>query len=151
VQALNWLETDLTVLTALPGGDHPRVEVDLSPPARLEAQVVAEQVDQRFRELLSAPSSSWGVAYVLRGSRLGGAVLAPLVSDATGLPAGTGTAYLRSAGDEPGRDWVDFRRRLDVLDLSFEQIDLASDAARWTFARVGSELAAGRQRHERSR
>ena len=32
-----------------------------------------------LRGLLARPSSSWGLAYVLRGSRLGGGVLAPLV------------------------------------------------------------------------
>lgn len=150
-EALNWLGTDLTDLATFPGGDDPRAVVDFSRSVRPDARMAGEAVDVRFAELLAAPSSSWGMAYVLRGSRLGGSVLAPLVSDSTGLPVGTGTAFLRSAGTDPGREWVAFRRRLDVLDFSSEETDVAVDAARWTFARVGVELSGRHQRNGLSR
>ena len=121
-QALEWIAADLTDLAvhgAASGG----------------------QPAGGFAGLLERPGSTWGVAYVLRGSRLGGAVLAPIVSASVGLRAGVATSFLRSAGTDPGREWVAFRRRLDAHQLAPEQMAVAIDAARWTYARVGAELS----------
>jgi heme oxygenase len=61
--------------------------------------------------LLGSPAGVWAVSYVLRGSRVGGAVLAPLITERFRLPEGTAVAYL---GDpDTARAWAAFRRRLD--------------------------------------
>ncbi len=60
-------------------------------------------------------------------------MLAPRVRAALTLPDGVGTRFLSSAGSRPGREWTDFRRRLDGLELSGAEFDGAVGAARWTF------------------
>ena len=90
-------------------------------------------------DLLVDPAAAWGVSYVLHGSRLGGAVLAPRVDAALVPFTGAGSAFLRTAGADPGREWVAFRRRLDA---SGARRSDAVTAARWTFGWVCSVLAA---------
>ena len=94
--------------------------------------------EQGLRDLLVDPASAWGVAYVLRGSRLGGAVLAPRVDAALVPLTGVGSAFLGTAGADPGREWVAFRHRLDA---SGAHLSDAVTAAQWTFRWVGSVLA----------
>jgi hypothetical protein len=58
------------------------------------------------------------------------AVLAPRVGAALALQDGCGTKFLRSAGTEPGREWVDFRRRLDGMEVSSSLLAVNVDAAK---------------------
>jgi len=132
-QALGWLNADLADLRAKP--DRPETEIDA-------AIRVGAAGGSRLRCLLEHQSGSWGVAYVLRGSRLGGTVLAPLVRAALGLRGDCGTRFLASSGTDPGREWVSFRRRLDSVDLPPPELAAAVDAARWTFRWVGAGTAA---------
>jgi len=90
-------------------------------------------------ELLVDPAAAWGIAYVLRGSRLGGAVLAPRVDAALAPLTGAGSAFLGTAGADPGREWVAFRRRLNASGARRSE---AVTAARWTFSWVLGLLAA---------
>ncbi|MEO5900291.1 MAG: biliverdin-producing heme oxygenase [Ilumatobacteraceae bacterium] len=91
--------------------------------------------------LLLQPAGGWGVAYVLRGSRLGGGVLAPQISSALSLPDGVGTRFLESVGTDAGRDWAAFKLRLDHAQLTDNELESATDAARWTFRWVGDVIA----------
>jgi heme oxygenase len=129
VQARRWIRSDLASI-----GGHRASDLDV---------VQRAEDSTHLANLLAVPADSWGVAYVLRGSRLGGTVLAVRVSAALGLPPDCGTKFLASAGTEPGRDWVAFRRRLDGLDLSPAELGGAVDAARWTFGWVGAVTVGG--------
>ena len=91
--------------------------------------------------LLTQPAGGWGVAYVLRGSRLGGGVLAPRISAALSLPDGVGTRFLESVGTEAGREWAAFKLRLDRAELTDDELASAAGAARWTFRWVGATIA----------
>lgn len=126
-QALGWLAADLAELAPAAGLVPPR----RAPPG--DALVLG-----RF---LAHPSSSWGVAYVLRGSRLGAGVLAPLVRGALELPGDCGTRFFASRGTNPGREWVSFRRRLDAVELPAVNMTATVAAARWTFRWVGVTTA----------
>jgi len=128
VEALDWLATDLA---------------DLAPAAEAVPPQRTGQGDAWvLREYLADPSASWGIAYVLRGSRLGGGVLAPFVRTALDLPDGCGTRFLASQGTDPRREWVSFRRRLDAANLPPAGFTAAVDSARWTFRWVGAAMAA---------
>ena len=123
-QALDWLAADLADLAATAGAASPHG---------------ATPEDARMlRRFLDRASMTWGVAYVLRGSRLGGRVLAPLVRDALQLSGDGGTHFLASRGTDPGREWVSFRRRLDAVALTATELTEAVEAARWTFRWVGA-------------
>jgi heme oxygenase len=61
--------------------------------------------------LLDTPAGVWAVSYILRGSRVGGTVLAPLIAERLRLPEGMSAGYFGDA--DAGRAWVTFRRRLD--------------------------------------
>lgn len=143
--ALDWLAVDLADLAVVAGRGDRRCR-SVTPSTDRRASVGDHSGG--FSELLAVTSSSWGVAYVLGGSRLGGAVLAPVLSKAVRLPDAIGTTFLRSASTDPGREWVAFRRRLDSLEISAEQLAVAVDAARWTFDRVGAELSARHREHQ---
>jgi heme oxygenase len=127
-QALRWLQSDLADLGY---GSRPSLRSTAGGPAYCAA----------VADYLAQPAGSWGVAYVLRGSRLGGAVLAPQIRASLNLPTDGGTRFLASAETRPGRDWVAFRRRLDMAGLSPGQLVIAVDAARWTFRWVGAATA----------
>jgi len=144
-QALDWLAVDVAELDAVAGHGGRRSGHQ----ARATGTTATSGGDDSggFAELLAVPSCSWGVAYVLGGSRLGGGVLAPMLSRAISLPDAIGTSFLRSVGTDPGRDWVAFRRRLDSVKLDQEQLISTIDAARWTFERVGAQIAARSREH----
>jgi heme oxygenase len=128
-QALDWLQSDLASLGEEPSRDH----------AFEQAQISAS----RLGSLLEQPATTWGVAYVLRGSRLGGAVLARRVDAALALQNGFGTNFLRSSGAQPGQEWLDFRRRLDGSKVSSSALAAAVEAAKWTFDWVGTVIVTG--------
>lgn len=130
VQALRWLRSDLADLGF---GCRPSLRATAGGPAYCAA----------VADYLAQPAGSWGVAYVLRGSRLGGAVLAPQIRASLNLPTDGGTRFFASAGARPGREWVAFRRRLDMAGLSPGELVIAADAARWTFRWVGTATALG--------
>jgi len=126
-QALDWLAADLADLAPAAGE---------APPRR-----VAPSDARVLRQFITHPSASWGVTYVLRGSRLGGGVLAPLVRRALEPPGDRGTRFLASRGTDPGREWVSFRRRLDAVELTTVELTAVVAAARWTFRWVGVATA----------
>ncbi len=74
---------------------------------------------------LDARAAQWGAAYVIEGSRLGGALLARAVPE--GLPR----SYLGAA--QPPGAWRKFLQRLDEALLSSQDIALATESARATF------------------
>lgn len=138
-QSVAWLRSDLDDLHGVLGTRPARPAVDGARDAgAAEGAVVAD-----LHRLLAEPAGSWGVAYVLRGSRLGGSMLAAQVRTAPWLPPGGATAFLSSQGTDTGRDWVAFRRRLDALALGPADLQAAGAAARWTFAWVGAVAAHG--------
>jgi heme oxygenase len=113
------------------------VVVGATPPARR-----TRRADPALASLLDTSAGVWAVSYVLRGSRVGGTVLAPLVAERLRLPEGTAAAYL---GDpDTARAWAAFRRRLDswgrVAGASAR--DQAVRLAHEAFARIGARLAA---------
>lgn len=110
---------------------------DLGAPA-LRARPEVDGALPCLTALLADPAAAWGVAYVLRGARLGGAVLAPRVDAALVPLTGRPSAFLASPGVEPGREWVAFRRRLDDCGVPAAA---ALTAARWTFCWVAAALA----------
>ncbi len=118
-QALAWLAADLGGLAAR--ARHP---VDGALPC--------------LTALLADDAAAWGVAYVLRGFRLGGVVLAPRVDAALEPLTGRASAFLGTTGAEPGREWVACRRRLDG---SGARPSGAVTAARWTFCWVAAGLS----------
>lgn len=88
---------------------------------------------------LATPAARWGAAYVLEGSRLGGAFLARQV--AAGLPL----TYLGTP-QPPGR-WRQFLSGLDTAVIEPQDRSVAYDSARATFALFE---AAGRRLLERA-
>ena len=84
---------------------------------------------------LRAPEQVVGVAYVLEGATLGGALVGPLL--APGLPHRFFDAY----GPGRGRMWRDFRRHVDGLRGLDEDAVVAS--AQRCFATFASSCAAG--------
>jgi heme oxygenase len=92
--------------------------------------------------LLATPAGVWAVSYVLRGSRVGGTVLAPSIAERLRLPEGMAAAYYADA--DAGRAWVTFRRRIDswgrVAGTSAREQTL--QLAHEVFNRVGERLAA---------
>ena len=124
-RARRWIRSDLADL----GGD-------------LRGSPDAGSAD-RLAGLFAVPADSWGVAYVLRGARLGGVVLAPRVRAQLGLPADCAMRFLGSDGRNTGREWGAFRRRLDGLDLSADELRRAVEAARWTFGWVATVAVRG--------
>lgn len=94
-----------------------QITADLRALARLGAAETGtgtgtdRSASDELRQILATPPGVWAVSYVLRGSRVGGTVLAPLVARRLGLPEGVADEYL---GDgDAGRAWVAFRGRLD--------------------------------------
>lgn len=136
-QSVTWLQADLEDLALLtedrlvPGHDRRAVR----------GRTQELRTARALASMLASPASTWGVAYVLRGSRLGGSVLAPQVRSALHLPPSCATAFLESRGTDPGRDWVALRRRLDAQQLGQADRDAAGAAARWTFSWVGAVMA----------
>jgi heme oxygenase (biliverdin-IX-beta and delta-forming) len=75
---------------------------------------------------LDTPAAQWGAAYVVEGSRLGGALLA------RGVAETSPTSYLGTP-QAPGA-WRNFLARLDEQLRSPDEIAAAIEAARGTFA-----------------
>lgn len=134
-QAIAWLRRDIVDLCDSVLGVAPYLEGPGAPHTAGDRSALDG--------LLSSPASAWGVAYVLRGSRLGGSVLAPALRLRLNLASGFGTTFLASEGTDPGREWVAFQRRLDALELGQVGLRAAVDAARWAFSWVGTVVAAG--------
>jgi heme oxygenase len=68
--------------------------------------------DRCLVPVLGSPAGVWAVSYVLRGSRVGGTVLAPIIARHLGLPGGIADNYFGDSAAGPA--WVRFRRRLDM-------------------------------------
>jgi hypothetical protein len=95
-----------------------------------------------FAALLATEPGLWAVSYVLRGSRVGGTVLAPLFAEQLGLPLGVASEYHADA--TTGRSWVTFQRRLDDWGRCGgpDGRDAVVHLAREAFALVGARLSA---------
>jgi hypothetical protein len=98
--------------------------------------------DGDLADLLAAEPGVWAVSYVLRGSRLGGGVFAPLVGERFELPLGVATAYYRD--EAAGPSWISFRRRLDAWGrvAREDDCDQALDLTGTVFALVSARLTA---------
>ncbi|HEX2809353.1 MAG TPA: hypothetical protein VHN80_24580 [Kineosporiaceae bacterium] len=99
-------------------------------------------VDNVFVPMLADEPGVWGTAYVLRGSAMGGRVLAPLITAQLDLAPGVATSY-HAGADDAGRSWVGFRHRLDSWGVAAgpEQRRVVVRRARSTFAAVGGRMA----------
>jgi heme oxygenase len=131
-QALGWLGSDLA---------------DLGYVASAQSRgssIVGTDWSDRLAELLARPADSWGVAYVLRGSRMGGAVLAARLRSALALRGDCGTSFLTSGGTRPGREWREFCGRLDSVTFSPAELTAGVTAARWTFGWIGAQVSSSR-------
>ena len=128
VRALNRLATDLQELADASAADP-------TGPTPVPGQGWAGGPLSRLR---SDIPGRWGVDYVLRGTLVGGRTLAPTVTRHLRLPEGIGVRYLSAEGEDVGRDWADFRHRLDAwgADASPEQCEAVVDAATTTFHTV---------------
>lgn len=131
VRAVQQISADLRALSMNDDSD----VTALRPPVALRGDV--EPRPGGLAALLETEPGMWAVSYVLRGSRVGGAVLAPLIAQRLRLPDGVATGYHADATS--GRSWVAFRGRLDTwglgsgpsgrraaLDLTREVFDLVS-------------------------
>jgi heme oxygenase len=94
-----------------------------------------------LESLLDSAAGVWAVGYVLRGSRLGGRVLAPRIAERLALPAGVALRY-HQGPDEVG-SWPAFRRRMDTWGRSASPQDVVQvlERARQAFAAVGTRLS----------
>jgi heme oxygenase len=101
-RALGRLAEDLTDLQDLAPATRPRVED--GPTAS----------GGPMADLLTTLPGGWGVSYVLRGSQVGGRILAPQIAERLHLPQGTALRYLSTEGEDVGSSWHGFRRRLDA-------------------------------------
>jgi heme oxygenase len=117
-------------LPAAGGPAAPSAEPPANPLPELSAGLAA---------LLTSAPGVWGVGYLLRGSRTGGTVLAPLVARRLRLPDDAGTGYL--SDDTVGPAWVAFTRRLDRWGLA---VDAGAREAAVRAAVIGFDLV-GRQ------
>ncbi len=122
-QSLRWLERDLADIGGALAGVLPH---------ETSARTGAAG-GSRLRRFLAETSTTWGVAYVLRGSRLGGSVLAPLVRAPVGaheriwhlLPrierhrsrSRVGVLPAASRRRRPARDGPGRRRRCRPMDV----------------------------------
>lgn len=99
---------------------------------------------------LTSLATQLGVAYVLEGSTLGGAVLARRLGAQLGL-APSALRYLHGYGERTGERWRAFVQALDDAALDEEGVESAARAAEATFAHLGAWLhARGATRRERS-
>lgn len=109
-----------------------RADLDaLGEPARVEPSAI------HAPESLAA---SYGTAYVIEGSTLGGMVLAERFERALG--DATPTSYLRLRGAETARRWKAFLDELARADAAMtdEQRSEAGDAAAETFEAYSAEM-----------
>ncbi|UUO05048.1 biliverdin-producing heme oxygenase [Blastopirellula sp. J2-11] len=117
-----WLEEDLQNL-----GD--------SPPSRLSSTQAA---DFDFVDTLAKAA---GVAYVLEGSAMGGAILAKSLDERLHISADNGGKYLYGYGKQTGSHWGAVTSWLDAVLTEEKQIEEAADAAARTFAIFGDQLS----------
>jgi heme oxygenase len=128
-----------------------RIAVDLVDLAELDdlgvlpdpdRSAVANPADGAFRPLLADEPGVWAVAYVLRGSAMGGRLLAPLITERLELAPGVGVGY-HAGAEDVGRSWVGFRHRLDGWGVAAgpEQRRVVVRRARSAFALVGQHMA----------
>jgi heme oxygenase len=98
--------------------------------------------DSPFSPLLADEPGVWAVAYVLRGSGIGGQVLAPLITARLDLPPGAAMSY-HAGAEDVGRSWVAFRRRLDGWGVAAgpEQRQVVVRRTRVAFALIGRQMA----------
>lgn len=116
---LELLEADLRALGGMAGGAAGRV------PAWRDTLVLGDR------------AAAWGSLYVLEGSMLGGRIVARRVAATLGHASRYHAAY----GAETGAMWRDVRARLERELVDEGARDRAAEAARATFAALGSWLA----------
>lgn len=86
--------------------------------------------------------ASYGAAYVIEGSTLGGMALAPRFERELGLADGQATSYLRLRGGETARRWRSFLDELARVDAAMDdaQRSEACDAAVATFEAYAAQM-----------
>lgn len=124
-EALAWLRADLDELGSL--GSVTDVCGGAPPPGDAGWLAAA----------LATPAGAWGVSYVVRGSQLGGQVLARRVEATPALSGTAATRFLSGRGGQVGPGWVAFRRRLDSWTSVGADRIVTVDAARGMFEFVG--------------
>jgi heme oxygenase len=139
VRALNRLAIDLQELAELSPADPATAPTPGAPGTPATPMTPgAAWAGGPLSRLRSDVPGRWGVDYVLRGTLVGGRTVAPTVTRHLRLPEGVGVRYLSAEGEDVGRDWADFRHRLDAwgADASPEQCEAVVDAATTTFHTV---------------
>lgn len=81
-----------------------------------------------------------GVAYVLEGSAMGGAILARSLEERLHITADSGGKYLHGYGKQTGAHWGAVTSWLDAVLTEPAMIDNAVDAAAQTFSIFGQQL-----------
>ena len=127
---------------ALPAVERALASADGPPPLRPRAALLAADlagVGEAMPPPLdlappATPAEAWGMAYVIEGSRLGGALLA------RGVPEGMPHAYLADAHLKG--EWRGFTKAFDQALTEPDQIAAALESARRVFALYGSAVTA---------
>ncbi|TNE49170.1 MAG: biliverdin-producing heme oxygenase [Deltaproteobacteria bacterium] len=109
--------------------------------SNLPTDEVAIEWSSGHKHLESEPAALLGALYVLEGSTLGGQILRKHLQHMYGLQD-DGLRYYTGYGKQTGSRWKAFKSRMDQALASSETIDVAVEAARHTFTRIGDGMAA---------
>jgi len=104
----------------------------------------------RCSELPSAAGlpAALGSLYVVEGATLGGQLIARHVKPRLGLADAAGCAFFTSYGADVGRNWRALGEFLRAQLRTGADVERAAGAAGDTFAKLGSWLARGQERHD---
>jgi heme oxygenase len=86
----------------------------------------------------SHPVALLGPLYVLEGSTNGGKFLARVLERSLKIEDRAGLAYMDPYGDRQPEMWAEFKRLADQVELTRDQRDSVTEAARDTFRAIGS-------------
>ena len=84
------------------------------------------------------PVALLGPLYVLEGSTNGGKFLARVLERSLQIEDRAGLAYMDPYGDRQPEMWAEFKRLADQVELTRDQRDSVTEAARDTFRAIGS-------------
>ncbi len=86
----------------------------------------------------SDPVSLLGPLYVLEGSANGGRFLARVLERSLQIEDRAGLAYMDPYGDRQPEMWTEFKRLADQVELTSDQRDAVTEAARDTFRAIAA-------------
>ena len=86
----------------------------------------------------SDPVALLGPLYVLEGSTNGGKFLARVLERSLQIEARAGLSYMDPYGDRQPEMWAEFKRLADQIELTPDQLDAVSEAARDTFRAIAA-------------